>query len=187
VRLSPLGTSSTIGLLYQPWITDDDECEASGGMIGRGNRSTRRKLIPVPFCLPQIPRELTWARTRAAAVRSRGLTAWATARPLSDRTAAFLFSAEGRLFYPESRGSTLLCQTTRYRHIPRDRSLNTDRYQNAKSHISKEEGVYKLLFCRIWLSSRFCSGALVVFLTAPFFWSLLQINKTAVVTGCCGR
>jgi hypothetical protein len=32
------------GLLYQPRMIDDDECEAVGGMrIGRGNRSTRRK------------------------------------------------------------------------------------------------------------------------------------------------
>jgi hypothetical protein len=34
----------------------------------RGNRSTRRKPAPVPLCPPQIPYELTWARTRAAAV-----------------------------------------------------------------------------------------------------------------------
>jgi hypothetical protein len=27
---------------------DDDECEAVGGMIGRGNRSTRRKPTPCP-------------------------------------------------------------------------------------------------------------------------------------------
>jgi hypothetical protein len=45
VRLSPLGTAAIIGLLYQPWMIDDDECKAVGGTrIGRGNRSTRRKL-----------------------------------------------------------------------------------------------------------------------------------------------
>jgi hypothetical protein len=43
--------------------------------IGRRNRSTRRKLAPVPLCQQQIPHELTWARTRAAAVGSRRLTA----------------------------------------------------------------------------------------------------------------
>jgi hypothetical protein len=44
-----------IGLLYQPRMIDDDECEAFGGMrIGRGNRSTRRKSAPVLLC-PQIP------------------------------------------------------------------------------------------------------------------------------------
>jgi hypothetical protein len=68
------------GLLYQPRTTD--ECGAVGGMrIGRRNRSTRRKPTPVPLCPPQIPHDLTWARTRAAAVRSRRLTAWAMARP----------------------------------------------------------------------------------------------------------
>jgi hypothetical protein len=37
----------------------DDECGAVGGMrIGRGNRSIRRKLAPMPLCLPQIPRDL---------------------------------------------------------------------------------------------------------------------------------
>jgi hypothetical protein len=41
VRLSPLVTSATIGLLYQPRMVDDDG--AAGGMkIGSGNRSTRR-------------------------------------------------------------------------------------------------------------------------------------------------
>jgi hypothetical protein len=62
-------------LLYQPQMIDD-ECGVVGGMrIGRGNRSTRRKLTPVPLCPPQIPHDLTWARTRAAAVGSPQLTA----------------------------------------------------------------------------------------------------------------
>jgi hypothetical protein len=30
-------TETTAGLLYQPRLMDDDECEAIGGMIGRGN------------------------------------------------------------------------------------------------------------------------------------------------------
>jgi hypothetical protein len=42
--------------------------------IGRGNRSTRRKPAPAPLCPPQIPYDLTWARTRAAEVGSRLLT-----------------------------------------------------------------------------------------------------------------
>jgi hypothetical protein len=46
------------GLLYQPWMIDD-ECAAVGGMrIGRGNQSTRRKPAPVPLCPPQIPHDL---------------------------------------------------------------------------------------------------------------------------------
>jgi hypothetical protein len=80
VRLSPLGTSATVGLLYQPRMIDD--YGTVGGMrIGRGNRSTRRKPAPVPLCPPQIPHYLIWDRTRAAAVGSQRLTDWAMARP----------------------------------------------------------------------------------------------------------
>jgi hypothetical protein len=81
VRLSPLGMSATTGLLYQDRMTDD-ECGALDGMrICRGNRSTRRKAAPVPLCPPQIPHNLTWARTRTAVVRSRRLTAGPIAHP----------------------------------------------------------------------------------------------------------
>jgi hypothetical protein len=75
-----------IGLLYQPRIIDDDESGAVSGMrIGRGNRSTGRKPAPVPLCPPQVPNYLTWARTRATAVGSRWLTAWAMERPWLSR------------------------------------------------------------------------------------------------------
>jgi hypothetical protein len=40
-----------------------------------GNRSTQRKSAPVRFCPPQIPYNLTWDRTQAAAVGIRRLTA----------------------------------------------------------------------------------------------------------------
>jgi hypothetical protein len=47
----------------------DDECWAVSGMrIGRGKRGTRRKPVPVSLCTPQIPHNLTRARTLAAAV-----------------------------------------------------------------------------------------------------------------------
>jgi hypothetical protein len=53
VRLCPLGTAATIGLLYEPRMIDDDDCGAVGGMkIGRGNRSTRSKPAPAPLCPP---------------------------------------------------------------------------------------------------------------------------------------
>jgi hypothetical protein len=45
-----------------------------GGMIGRGNRSTRRKPAPVLLCPPQTPHAAR-TRTRAAAVGSQRLTA----------------------------------------------------------------------------------------------------------------
>jgi hypothetical protein len=61
-------------LLNQPRMIDD-ECAGVGRMrVGRENRSTRRKLAPVPLRPPQTPHDLTWARTRAAAVVSRRLT-----------------------------------------------------------------------------------------------------------------
>jgi hypothetical protein len=72
VRLSPLGPITTTGLLYQPQMIDDGECGAIGGMeIGKGNRSTRRKPAPAPLVPPQMPHDLTWAQTRAAAVGSQ--------------------------------------------------------------------------------------------------------------------
>jgi hypothetical protein len=71
-----------IGLLYQPRMTCDDECGAVGGMrIDRGNRSTRRKPAPVPLYPLQTARDLTWTRTRVAAVVNGRLTAWAMTRP----------------------------------------------------------------------------------------------------------
>jgi hypothetical protein len=71
VRLSPLGTSATNWPIV-PAPDDSDEYGAVGGMrVGRGNRSTRKKRAPVPLCPPKIPHDLTWARTRAAAVGSR--------------------------------------------------------------------------------------------------------------------
>jgi hypothetical protein len=74
VRLSPLGTAATTGLLHQSQMIDDGDCGAIGGLkIGRDNRNTRRKPAPVPLCPPEIPNDLT--RNWAAAVESRRLTA----------------------------------------------------------------------------------------------------------------
>jgi hypothetical protein len=71
-----LGSIRYVGnlLSYQPRVVDDDECGAVGGMFGKGNRSTRRKLVPVPFYPPQIPHDLTWT----AAVASRRLNGLVT-------------------------------------------------------------------------------------------------------------
>jgi hypothetical protein len=69
------------GILYQPRMIDDKFGAVGGMRIGRGSRSTRRKPAPVPLCPPKIPHGLTRAPTRAAAVGSRRLTAWAMARP----------------------------------------------------------------------------------------------------------
>jgi hypothetical protein len=76
VKLSPLCTVATIGLLYEPQMIDDGDCGAIGGMkIGRGNQNTRREPAPPPLCEPQILHDQTPARTRAAVVGSQRLTA----------------------------------------------------------------------------------------------------------------
>jgi hypothetical protein len=73
VRLSPLGTAATTGLLYQPQMIHD--CGGIGGMnLGR-ETSVLRKPAPVPLCPPEIPHDQTRARTRAAAVGSQRLSA----------------------------------------------------------------------------------------------------------------
>jgi hypothetical protein len=56
-------------------LMDYDVGEFGGMKIDRGNRSTLRKLAPVPLCPPQIPLDKTRDRTRAAAVGSQRLTA----------------------------------------------------------------------------------------------------------------
>jgi hypothetical protein len=70
--LGPLGTVATNRpIVPAPGDYDDGEI---GGMIGRGNRSTRRKPALVPLCPPQNPNAVQ-TRTRAAAVGSQRLTA----------------------------------------------------------------------------------------------------------------
>jgi hypothetical protein len=65
-----------------------DEYEESGGTrIGKRDRSTRRKSAPVPLCPAQIPHDLVWDRSQAAAVGSWQLTTWAVARPISEKVA----------------------------------------------------------------------------------------------------
>jgi hypothetical protein len=73
VQLGPLEPAATHWpIVAAPADYDDVEI---GGMIGRGNQSTRRKPAPVPLRPPQIPHNLTWAQTGAAAVGSQQLTA----------------------------------------------------------------------------------------------------------------
>jgi hypothetical protein len=68
----PLDTAATNRhIVSAPGDYDNGEI---GGMIGRGNRSTRRKPAPVLLCPPQTPHAAR-TRTRAAAVGSQRLTA----------------------------------------------------------------------------------------------------------------
>jgi hypothetical protein len=71
VQLGPLGTAATNRpIVPAPGDYDDGE---TGEMIGRGNRSTRRKHAPVPLCTPQTPLAAR-TRIRAAAVGTQRLT-----------------------------------------------------------------------------------------------------------------
>jgi hypothetical protein len=72
VQLGPLDTAATNRpIVPAPGDYDDEEI---GGMIGRGNRSTRRKPAPVLLSPRQTPHAVR-TRTRAAAVGSQRLTA----------------------------------------------------------------------------------------------------------------
>jgi hypothetical protein len=72
VQLRPLGTAATNRpIVPAPGDYDDGEI---GGMIGKENRSTRRKPAPVLLCPSQTPHAAR-TRTRAAAVGSQRLTA----------------------------------------------------------------------------------------------------------------
>jgi hypothetical protein len=54
--MGPLGTSAT----NWPIVSapgDYEDGEFCGMMIGKGNRSTRRKIAPVSLCPPQIPHD----------------------------------------------------------------------------------------------------------------------------------
>jgi hypothetical protein len=66
------GAKSTIteATIYWRIVPASDEFGTVGGMLGRWNRSTRRKPSPVPLCPPQILCDLIRARTRGAAVGS---------------------------------------------------------------------------------------------------------------------
>jgi hypothetical protein len=64
-------TKATTGLLHRP-----------RPMMSRDNRCTRGKTCPMSHCPPQIPHNLTLARTQAAVVGSRRLTSWTITRPI---------------------------------------------------------------------------------------------------------
>jgi hypothetical protein len=94
LQLGPFGTAATNRPIV-PASGDYDDGEI-GGIIGRGNRSTRIKLAPVPLCPPQTPHAAR-TRTRAAAVGSQRLTAWATARPPSTSQSIAISTEQSRL------------------------------------------------------------------------------------------
>jgi hypothetical protein len=62
IQLGPLGTSATNWPII-PAPGEYEDGEFDGMMIGRGDRSTRRKPAPVPLYPPQIPHNLTGANS----------------------------------------------------------------------------------------------------------------------------
>jgi hypothetical protein len=72
VQLGPLSTAATNRPIV-PAPGDYDDGEIGERMIGRGNRSGRRKPAPVPLCPPQTPHAAR-TRTRAAGVGKNLLT-----------------------------------------------------------------------------------------------------------------
>jgi hypothetical protein len=61
------------------WYTS---MEMHGGMIWQGRtKNLRDKLVPLPFCPPQIPHGVIQAQTKASMVRGWWLTAWPMAWP----------------------------------------------------------------------------------------------------------
>jgi hypothetical protein len=140
-----VGWSGTSSLLLRPLLAycsivmDDDECGAIGGMLGRGNRSTRIKPAPMPLCPPQISHGMNLARTQAAAVGSRRLTAWATdgqdwylefdfLQDLYDITAS-VAGTLGFVTVPSERTSFPLCRTIlNKQHADGNRVLRTRVY-----------------------------------------------------------
>jgi hypothetical protein len=78
------GSTRHVGYWMAYCICPGKLWEIGGMKIGRGNRSTQRKPAPAPLCPPQIPLDQNRVWTRAAAVGSQRLTAWAMARPTPD-------------------------------------------------------------------------------------------------------
>jgi hypothetical protein len=69
---SPLTVPLSIPQVIHEWIWSSGEVILTGETEGLGG-----KPVPVPLCPPQIPHGLIGERTRASAVISRWLTAWA--------------------------------------------------------------------------------------------------------------
>jgi hypothetical protein len=72
VQLVPPGTAAAERPIVSA-LADYDNGEIARIMIGRGNRSNRRKPAPLPLCPPQTPHAAR-TRTRSAAVESQRLT-----------------------------------------------------------------------------------------------------------------
>jgi hypothetical protein len=110
--------------------------------IGRGNRSTRRKPALVPLCPPQTPYDLTWDRTRAAAVGSRRLIAWGMARPQLSFYVSTALVYLGHFF-------SFLIHTPSVGHLWRGNSPSRGRYLHTEQH-RHIINAHRHLYLRVW-------------------------------------
>jgi hypothetical protein len=153
VQLGSLGTTATNRPIV-PAPGDYDDGEIGGMMIGRGNRSTRRKPGPVLLCLPQTPYAAR-TRTRAAAVGSQRLTAWATARTRQMLTTSII---ETRLLLIITRDTLLQARVrgcsfcwhdneiSRKQNLPSTASLlSGDEATNQRLHLPEKGGSATLM------------------------------------------
>jgi hypothetical protein len=112
-------------------------------MIGKGNRSTRRKPAPVPLCPPQSPHAAR-TRTRAAAVGSHRLTAELRHGQIS------LYYSTHKNFssLPDFQLSTELSRLLH--HLPTAKCQSNSLLQ-LQSLLTSLRGVQ--LYCQIWTDS----------------------------------
>jgi hypothetical protein len=80
VQLGPLVTAATKRPIV-PAPGDHDDGEIGGMMMAGEIEVLGENSAPMPLCPPQTPHAAR-TRTRAAAVGSRWLTAWAKAQPI---------------------------------------------------------------------------------------------------------
>jgi hypothetical protein len=81
VRLSPLGMSATFWPIAPAQVDRWWVWSSRWNDNWQGKPKYSEKTSPNSTFPPQIPHDPTWARTRAAALGSRRLTAWAMALP----------------------------------------------------------------------------------------------------------
>jgi hypothetical protein len=164
--------STLFGLLYQPQKIDGGDYGVTGGMtIGTGNLNTRRKTTPVPLCSPQIPRDLIRARTLAAAVGSRRLTAWAMAWLTVSSIKSLWF---GRVL---SSGIYRRVEQWKSTNVPEENVSSTFRAEEYAKHETsvKQVASRATRYPRAWvtLSCMYLPDYTVMHLTRPSaYWTL---------------
>jgi hypothetical protein len=100
VQLGPLGTTATNKPIV-PAPVDYDKGEIGGMMIGRGNRSTKRKPASVPLCPPQTPHACTDANPgRRVANPAPNRLSYGTALPTKNLYTHFNKYADRRIRKP---------------------------------------------------------------------------------------